>query len=218
MDFKDPRTQKILLVGAGVLGILYLYFFSTFLPFGHRAVAAERAELEQQYRQLSSDLSKARQTLNNLAEIERQYEVLNRRWDVAANLLPEEREVAELLRKVTLVGQQSGVEFLLFKPLTPVPGEVYNENPVDVKVVGGYHQVGAFLAEVANLDRIVNVSNLKLTANDDEKSPSAQTVEAQLTATAYTLNMSRPASPGDEGEPSAESAPRRSKGGRNHES
>ena len=45
MDFKDPKTQKILLVSIGVVGILYLYFFSTFLPFGHRAVAAERAEL-----------------------------------------------------------------------------------------------------------------------------------------------------------------------------
>ena len=117
--------------------ILYLYFFSTFLPFGHRAVAAERAELEQEYRQLSSDLSKARQTLNNLAEIERQYEVLNRRWEVAANLLPEEREVAELLRKVTLVGSPVRAwSSCSSSPSRRCPGEVYNENPVDVRVVG----------------------------------------------------------------------------------
>ncbi len=218
MDLKDPRTQKILLVSIGVVGILYLYFFSTFLPFGHRAVAAERGELEQQYRQLSSDLSKARQTLNNRAEIERQYEVLNRRWDVAANLLPEEKEVAELLRKVTLVGQQSGVEFLLFKPLAQVPGEVYNENPVDVKVTGGYHQVGAFLAEIANLDRIVNVSNLRLTATQDrEDHPASQTVEAQFTATAYTLSMSRPPASGEEEASGKEEASGRARGGRKNE-
>ena len=218
MDIKDPRTQKILLVGIGVVGILYLYFFSTFVPFGHRAVAAERAELEQQYRQLSSDLSKARQTLNNRAEIERQYEVLNRRWDVAANLLPEEKEVAELLRKVTLVGHQSGVEFLLFKPLAQVTGEVYNENPVDVKVTGGYHQVGAFLAEVANLDRIVNVSNLKLTATKEDKDrPKSQTVEAQFTATAYTLSMNRAAPPAEEAESRGDEDAGRAQGGPNHE-
>jgi type IV pilus assembly protein PilO len=191
MDLQNARTQRMVLAGIGAAAILYLYFFSTFLPFGHRAVAADRAALEQEYRQLSADLSKARQTLNNLAEVERQYEILTQRWQVAAELLPEEKEVAELLRKVTLVGQQSGVEFLLFRPKSVVAGELYNENPVEVKVLGGYHQVGSFLAEVANLDRIVNVSNLALTANSDEEAQ-RQTVEALFVATAYTLNPNAP--------------------------
>ena len=187
MDIRNPRTLRMALAGIAAAAILYLYFFSAFIPFGHRAVAAERAGLEQEYRELSADLSKARQTLNNLAEVERQYELLTRRWEVAAELLPEEKEVAELLRKVTLVGQQSGVEFLLFRPKATLTGEIYNENPVEVKVVGGYHQVGSFLAEVANLDRIVNVTSLALTARENE-ARQRQTVEALFTATAYTLN------------------------------
>ena len=198
MDLHNARTQRMVLAGIAAAAILYLYFFSTFVPFGHRAVAADRAALEQEYRQLSADLSKARQTLNNLAEVERQYEILSQRWQVAAKLLPEEKEVAELLRKVTLVGQQSGVEFLLFRPKAVVSGELYNENPVEVRVLGGYHQVGSFLAEVANLDRIVNVSNLALTANSDEEAQRL-TVEALFTATAYTLNPGAP--------PPAEAAP-----------
>ncbi len=198
MDFRNARTQKLIVVALGTAAIFYLYFFSTFIPFGHRAMAAQRADLESQYQQLSSDLSKARQTLNNLAGVEKQYAVLNRRWEVASKLLPEDKEVAELLRKVTLVGQQSGVEFLLFKPKPQVNGEVYNENPVDVQVTGGYHQVGQFLASVANMDRIVNVSDLALTSPDKNKKgsddqDSDQTVEAHFTATAYTLNPNAPA-------------------------
>ncbi len=213
MDFRDQKTQRLLLVGIGAAAILYLYFFSTFIPFGHRAVAAERAELEQSYQQLSTDLSKARQTLNNLAEVERQYQILNRRWDVASKLLPEDKEVAELLRRVTLVGQQSGVEFLQFKPRAQVAGDVYNENPVDVQVVGGYHQVGAFLAEVANLERIVNVSNLNLVANPDADAPSGQTVEARFVATAYSLNPNPPAPAVSEGAAAASGG----KGAQKHE-
>ena len=186
MDLKNPRTQKILIVGIAVAGLVYAYFFSTFLPFGHRRVADERAELESRYQQLSSDLSKARQTLSSEAEVERQYQILNRRWEIASNLLPEERELAELLRKVTLVGQQSGVEFHLFKPQSPIPGEVYVENSVNVEVEGGYHEVGAFLTEVANLDRIVNVSNLALHEVTEESQE--RTVHANFVATAYTLN------------------------------
>lgn len=186
MDIKDPRTQKLILIGVAAAAIVYLYFFSTFIPFGHRALSAEKQKLEGEYEQLSSDLSNARQSLNNLAEVERQYQIISSRWEVASDLLPEQKEVAALLRKVTLAGQQSGVEFALFKPLDRIPGEIYTENPVEVKVTGGYHEVGSFLAEVANLDRIINVTGLTLVAPTDEKVKG--TVEASFTATAYTLN------------------------------
>jgi len=196
MNLRDPRVQKFIAIGLGSVAILYLYFLSPFLPFGHRAVAEDRAQLEQEYRQLSSDLSKARQTLTNLEEVERQYQVITQRWEVASELLPGERELAALLRKVSLVGQQSGVEFELFKPKAIMPGELYVEHPVEVKVVGGYHQVGAFLAEVANLDRIVNVSNLtmdELDVPEGEESSTRQTVRASFIATAYTMSPTPPA-------------------------
>jgi type IV pilus assembly protein PilO len=187
MNIREARTQKLMLAGIGVAAIVYLYFFSTFVPFGHRPLAEEKGQLEQEYRQLSSDLSKARQTLNNREEVERQYEVITSRWEVAHKLLPEDREVAALLRKVTLVGQQSGVEFELFRPKAQIPGEIYAENPVDVSVTGGYHQVGSFLAEVANLDRIINVGNLNLESLDNG-AKNNKTVKATFVATAYTLN------------------------------
>jgi type IV pilus assembly protein PilO len=186
MNIRQPRNQKLILTGIGVAAISYLYFFSTFVPFGHRRAAAEKAELEQSYKQLSADLSKARQSLNNLEEVERQYQVITSRWEVASELLPGEREVANLLRKVTLVGQQAGVNFVLFKPKSQIPGEIYTENPVEVKVVGSYHQVGSFLAEVANLDRIVNVTGLSLGCL--KNGTETETVEANCLATAYTMN------------------------------
>jgi type IV pilus assembly protein PilO len=186
MNIREPRNQKLIMAGIGVAALGYLYFFSTFVPFGHHKLAAERTQLEEEYKQLSADLSKARQSLNNLDEVERQYQVVTTRWEVATHLLPEQREVANLLRKVTLVGQQAGVEFTLFKPKAQIPGEIYTENPVQVKVVGGYHQIGSFLAEVANLDRIVNVTGLNLKSL--ELGTTAQTVEAEFQATAYTLN------------------------------
>jgi len=222
MNIREPRNQKLILAGIGVAAIGYLYFFSTFVPFGHRKVAAEKNQLEEQYKQLSADLSKARQSLNNLDEVERQYQVITTRWEVATKLLPEQREVANLLRKVTLVGQQAGVDFELFKPKPQIPGEIYTENPVEVKVVGGYHQIGSFLAEVANLDRIVNVTGLSLKSL--EEGTEAKTVEAAFQATAYTLNpitepeekaASKPAAnilPGGPGELGGPGAPGKAEG------
>jgi type IV pilus assembly protein PilO len=198
MDIKDPKTQKTILIGMAMAGIGYLYFFATFVPFGYRAMSAEKKELQGRYEQLSSDLNKARQTLSSMARVEREFQAIQKRYEAARVLLPEEKEVANLLRMVSLVGQQAGVTFELFKPLPAVTQGYYVENPVDVRVTGGYHAVGAFLADVANLSRIVKVSNLTLGAW--EKGSADETVQASFTASAYTLNPN-PAPPAPEARP-----------------
>lgn len=194
MDFKDPRAQKTVLAGIVVAGLGYLYFFATFVPFGYRAMTAEKKVLQGQYEQLSSDLNKARQTLSSMARVERELEAIQARYEAARMLLPEEKEVANLLRMVSLVGQQSGVQFELFKPMPQIVQGYYIENPVEVKVVGDYHEVGEFLADVANLSRIVKVSNLNLTGL--EGAETSETVMAAFTASAYTLNPN-PTAPGE---------------------
>jgi type IV pilus assembly protein PilO len=210
MDFKDPRAQKAVLSGIVVAGLGYLYFFATFVPFGYRAMSAEKKGLQGQYEQLSSDLNKARQTLSSMARVEREFEAIQARYEAARMLLPEEKEVANLLRMVSLVGQQSGVQFELFKPMPQIVQGYYIENPVEVKVVGGYHEVGAFLADVANLSRIVKVSSLNLTGL--EGSETSETVTASFTASAYTLNPN-PTSPEAAAE---EKKPARPSRGRKH--
>jgi type IV pilus assembly protein PilO len=214
MDFKDPKSQKLVLAGIAVAGLGYLYFFATFVPFGYRAMAAEKKELQGQYEQLSSDLNKARQTLSSMARVEREFEAIQRRYEAARVLLPEEKEVANLLRMVSLVGQQSGVEFELFKPLPQVQQGYYTENPVDVKVTGDYHDVGQFLAEVANLSRIVKVSQLNLVESKSEED--TRTVIASFTASAFTLNPNPPAAEVAEGDAPAgtEAAPAAAGSGR----
>jgi type IV pilus assembly protein PilO len=191
MDFKDPKAQKMVLAGMAMAGVGYLYFFASFVPFGYRAMSAEKKELQSKYEQLSSDLNKARQTLSSMNRVEAEFEAIQKRWQAAERLLPEQKEVANLLRMVSLVGQQSGITFELFKPMPAVPMGYYIENPVDVKVTGGYHEIGEFLADVANLSRIVKVSNLTLTNYD--KGDTDETVHAAFTASAYTLNPDPPA-------------------------
>lgn len=185
MDLKDPKTQKMFIVAAVMVAVIYFYFFTPFLPFGFRAQAAKCRELSQNYEKLTSDLSKARQMVNDLPKLKREYEQLHESWLLAKELLPEEKEVAILLSKVTIAGQQSGVKFTLFKPGLPIERNYYVEHPVEVSVVGGFHEVAAFLSEIANLSRIVNVSRLKLVSY--EKGEPGEVVQANFIASAYTL-------------------------------
>jgi type IV pilus assembly protein PilO len=96
--------------------------------------------------------------------------------------------MAQLLTQVTVAGQRSGVEFLLFEPRPPAPRDIYVENPVQVKVNGGYHEIGMFLSRTSNLPRIINVNSIELKNAPNKDDPDApDVVEATLHMAAYTL-------------------------------
>ena len=192
MNFKDPQVQKSLIVGILLVIFGYVYFFTSFLPFFYSPQKAKINTLTGEYEKISAELEKARQTVGNLAKLESEYERLHEKWVAAQDLLPQEEEVAKLLRKVTKAGNQSGIEFTLFQPQDQVMREFVIEHPVKVIVQGQYHDVGIFLSKVANLDRIINVNGLHIKAvknkpSDRNKVGRDHTIEVEMTMVAYTL-------------------------------
>lgn len=192
MNLRDPKVMKILLGVMVILAVSYVYFGTAYLPFSYPARKAQIAGLETEYGKLSADLEKARRTVGKLPELEAEYERLHVQWLAAQSLLPEEEEMPDLLRQVTTAGDRAGIEFMLFQPGPPVINEDYKEHPVKIQVRGGYHQLGLFLSRLANMERIVNVSNLDMksaskAARGKKEENSRQTVIADFTLTAHTL-------------------------------
>jgi len=190
MDFKDPKVQKTLVVAILLVIVGYVYFFTSFMPFFFQPQKARVNVLGSEYDKISAELEKARKTVNSLARLEEEYDRLHEKWIAAQSLLPQEKEVAQLLRKVTRAGSQAGIQFELFEPQIPVNKEFITENPVKVKVRGEYHEVGVFLSKVANLDRIINVTSLRVKPFKDKENSGGFTVEAEMTMTAFTMNKS----------------------------
>jgi type IV pilus assembly protein PilO len=193
MDLKDPKTQKLIMIVAGTAALVYFYIFADFVPFNYKARAAEISRLKAEHTRCMNELTKAQQLVNRLPELKREFALLTQRWQVAQELLPTQKEVASLLRKVTMAGQEAGVKFLLFKPGDPQSKPDFTENPVQVSVTGGFHRAGAFFGEIADLSRLVNVSQLRLKGFD--KGDLDDTVQADFIATAYTLAEGKPNEP-----------------------
>jgi type IV pilus assembly protein PilO len=82
--------------------------------------------------------------------------------------LPDKKEIPKLLKTISSVGKEAGLKFQLFRPRTEIPKEFYAEIPVEIKVVGGYHDVAKFFCQVGMLDRIVNITNVVM-GNAQEK-------------------------------------------------
>jgi type IV pilus assembly protein PilO len=199
MDLKDPKTQKLILIVAGTAALVYFYIFADFVPFNYKARSAEISRLKAEHTRAMNELTKAQQLVNRLPELKREFALLTQRWQVAQELLPTQKEVASLLRKVTMAGQEAGVKFLLFKPAEAQKKTDFTENPVQVSVTGGFHRAGAFFGEIADLSRLVNVSQLRLKGFD--KGDLDDTVQADFIATAYTLAEGTPTAEGKPNEP-----------------
>ncbi|WLI89490.1 type 4a pilus biogenesis protein PilO [Massilia sp. R2A-15] len=81
--------------------------------------------------------------------------------------LPNKAEMAALLSDINQAGLGRGLQFDLFRPGQVVVRDYYAEQPIDIKVSGSYHDIGAFAADMANLPRIVTLNNMTLTAGKD---------------------------------------------------
>lgn len=188
IDFRDPNVQIAGMVIFVSLVIAYVFFFSTLLPFGHKVRSEQIGQLQTEYEELSADLMKAKQTASRLPQVREEYEQLSAKWDEAKTLLPTEKEMSELLAQVTVAGQRSGVNFLLFEPKPSAPRDIYMENPIEVQVEGSYHQIGMFMSRTSNLPRIINVNaiEMKNIPNPVDKD-AADLVQATMQMSAYTL-------------------------------
>ena len=78
--------------------------------------------------------------------------------------LPEEKEISSLLKQVSDLGIAAGLSIKSWKPgsKTTHPSGIVYEIPASVDVEGTYHNLGYFLSSLTRLNRIVNVSNMKL--------------------------------------------------------
>jgi type IV pilus assembly protein PilO len=188
LDFRDPNVQIAGMVVFLAIAIGYVFFLTSFVPFGFQPRREAIGKLEGEYEQISADLMKAKQTASRLPQVQAEYEQLTKRWDDAKTLLPTQKEMAELLTQVTVSGQHAGVDFLLFEPKPPTPKDIYVEHPVAVEVQGGYHDVGMFLSRLSNLPRIINVNSIDMQNVPDPSDPDApEIVQAQLAISAYRL-------------------------------
>jgi type IV pilus assembly protein PilO len=188
LDLKNQAVLKIILSVLLAVGVLGVFFFTHFLPFSYPNQREKLNTLKGDYEKKSIELARARAAVADLPRFEAEYELLHDRWTMASELLPTDRQLAVLLRKISLAGQQTGVSFVMFKPGATKAENYYTTLPVEITVFGGYHQVGSFLAEIANLRRIVTVSNIRLSTNT--KGDGLASTSASLTASAYSLNTS----------------------------
>ena len=177
-----PPKQRYLLIGLLGGGIVAVYVWLLMLPLWE-----SKGKLETDLQKLQADLDQKRMIAANRPKLEAEIKVLEKQLDAVLVKLPEDKDIPKLLTQVNTLGLQAGLEFLLFRPVTSVKKGFYAEVPIDIRIEGDYHALGAFLDRVSKLERIVNVADLRIGPLSAEKQQSNRTISADFKATTFTF-------------------------------
>jgi type IV pilus assembly protein PilO len=98
----------------------------------------------------------------NLPELRKQKQQVEEYVTQLEKQLPGKAEMDALLTDINQAGIGRSLQFELFRPGSVAVRDYYAELPISIRVVGRYHDIGAFTADIANLSRIVTLHDLSI--------------------------------------------------------
>jgi len=180
---KLSTTKKVSILVALLGAIAGLYLYTFFIPQQDELKVA-KGELSK----LSKELNVSRAITRDLQKFKEQVDKLNEELKNALTQLPNEKEIPEILKNISSLGRESNLEFTLFRPKPEVPQQFYAQVPIELVVLGSYHNIGIFFDKVSKLPRIINVVDFNMTRAKDVKGKSEPEI---LVRTSCMINTYR---------------------------
>lgn len=153
-----------------LLGIYYMQFW--------RPSAQQIGQLGNQIATLRAEVQEVQAVAVNLPELRDEILLLDERLAVLSHILPEKFETAELLRGVGTIAAQSNLNIRDLAFRDPVPYEFYAESPIELELVGSFHDLARFFDRIGKFSRIINIDEVDISASGDDDGTVVATVTA----------------------------------------
>lgn len=168
LDLNEPGSWPAAIkTGALVTLLLVIVVAGYFLDWQEQAEILKSAEAEEATLK-DTYLIKKRNAVN-LDIMRQQLHEIKRSLSVMLKQLPNKSELDALLVDINRAGLGRGLQFELFKPAaSETIKEFYAELPITVRVIGSYHDIGAFASDVSQLPRIVTLKDIDITPGKEQ--------------------------------------------------
>ena len=156
----------------------------------------KQIELEAKAKELSDirgRISKGQAMARQLPEFKKEIGTLEARLASLKPILPDERDVGDLLRRVQTLATQSNLRVLGFRPQAITTREMHAEWPIALQLEGNYHNLGLFLDRVSKFPRIINIGSMVVAQKEQPTPQASMTINA--TATTFVLVDPPPPAP-----------------------
>jgi type IV pilus assembly protein PilO len=190
---ENPLTRLPLAGQLGVSAVIALLICGGFYYFWYADALEQQRQKEARLATLQKEIRALEATANRLPEFQREVQALEARLETLKRILPPEKEMPDLMRRIQYLAAQSSLQIRKFNPATVVQRDFYQEVPVAIDVDGTYHNMGAFLDRVSRMSRLVNMGDLKIKSQSTQTL--SNTVAISATATTYVYVDAPPPPP-----------------------
>ncbi len=181
---KIPRVYRVVLMLALTVAAFGGVYFWLLMP-----QFDQKRFLAGEYGNVKQELDRLTTMKANFEKSQKEYFQLKEHLEKVLVQMPEEKDVPNLLRQVSFVGQEAKLRVKFFEPKGLQPKEFYYELPFELRYTGGYHNAGYFFDGVRKLDRIIHVANFSLESKIVASKP---TVEGTCLAKTYVYSKQMP--------------------------
>lgn len=138
---------------------------------------------------LRADITKGVATARRLPQFQSEVSELERRLENLRAVLPEQKDVADILRRVQGLATQSSLTIQRFTPQDPKQEALYAALPFKLRAEGTYHNLGLFFDRISKFPRIINVG--EITIKPRQVQDANASIEAECVATTFVLQESK---------------------------
>jgi type IV pilus assembly protein PilO len=172
----------------GQIGAFVLVSAGAVFGFWNFYVAELNADIAMRQARLNAlraDIAKGVATARQLPQFQSQVTELEHRLENLRQVLPEEKDVADILRRIQGLATKSNLAIQRFQPGKVVQQKLYAEIPYRLEAEGTYHNLGSFFDQVSKFPRIINVGEISIKSKTPPE-PN-RTIVAELVATTFVL-------------------------------
>ena len=180
--------------GAGMVSYHYLYAgfpraFSEVLPIGESegTLRASLSEKEMQLARERQEIQKGLEAEKRLVDFREELKNLERQFNDLKVVLPDKRDVADMLRRIQTLATQSSLVVKVFRPQAVVSKQLHQEWPMTLELDGTYHDLARFFDHVSKVPRIINVGGIAIKGKPEKDNVDGTTITASCTATTFVL-------------------------------
>jgi type IV pilus assembly protein PilO len=187
MEISLSRLPWYAQIGAFVVvsGLAVFGFWKFYVSDLQADIDARRTRLTA----LKADIAKGVATARRLPQFQSEVAELERRLENLRAVLPEQKDVADILRRVQGLATQSSLNIQRFTPQEPKQEAMYAALPFKLRAEGTYHNLGLFFDRLSKFPRIINVG--EITIKPRQVQDASASIEAECVATTFVLQESK---------------------------
>lgn len=175
-----PTAIKVIIWVVVFVGAIAAGYFAhvTGLQNDLQKVVRDEANLRADYERKYFEAAHLESYRQQQREMEESFEAILRQ-------LPADTEIPGLIEDITLVGLENGLTFSSIALQPEIAQEFYIEKPIQIRVSGSYHDLGAFVSDVADLSRIVTLHDFTISKVSGKTGDGGGLLQMEILAKTY---------------------------------